>query len=175
MTPNAGEIALGLALLFFLPGFAVSRALFPEWRFRGGWIRVTEILTLSLILSVALTILIGFTLGNLPGALFQASWSDPILEVILGGITIAGLAGAWVRGGLARVPPAPLRGPAAPGPDRPFELIRALDQLASQERGLRRRLRHSAATERPRLEVEIRELQRRQATLLSAREADLAQ
>jgi hypothetical protein len=95
-------IAGGL-LLFVLPGFAWSRALFPEWPLRGpsASIRWVETLTLSFLMSVSLTIVIGSALSRNNTLDFSASWSAPTVELLLLVATAAGLVVAAVRGGLS--------------------------------------------------------------------------
>ena len=142
MAASLPETLLGLLLVFFLPGFGVLRALFPEQRvFRPLSLRtLVEEVTGSLVLSVTLTILVGFAwLGSTTGV--QASWSDPIVEVILGAIAGLALAVAALRGSFARTPPpAPALEPTA-GEAGAFELLRALDQFAREERRLEHKLR----------------------------------
>src|SRR5271156_4009889 len=103
MTVFPVEALAGLLLVFVLPGLAVARALFPEWRFRGaeGLPHLVETAALTIVLSVALTILVGFGLLNTPAG-FSASWSDPVLEIILAGITVAGFVVAGYRGAFSR-------------------------------------------------------------------------
>jgi len=94
------EAIVGGLLLFVVPGFAVARALFPEWRFRGpdGTLRALETATLSFVLSVALTVLVGsLLLGLAPGG-FAAAWSDPVLEVALAAVALVAVAAGVLRG-----------------------------------------------------------------------------
>ncbi|MGA7924344.1 MAG: DUF1616 domain-containing protein, partial [Thermoplasmata archaeon] len=99
MAVPVDEAALALGLIYLIPGFAVSRAVFPEWRFRGplGLQRVVETVALSLTLSVALVVLIGFILSSTSVG-FSASWSDPFLELVLVVVTILALVVAALRG-----------------------------------------------------------------------------
>jgi hypothetical protein len=103
---NAAEAVAGLALVYFLPGFGLARATFPEWRFRGpeGTVRLIETLALSLFGSVAVTVVVGFGLLNAPVG-FQATWSDPVLFEALAGVSAIALVAALLRGAFARVPP----------------------------------------------------------------------
>jgi uncharacterized membrane protein len=113
LTASLLEIVAGVLLVFVVPGYAITKATFPEWRLRGpeALLRAVEIGTLSLVLSVTVTILVGFVLGAAPGNYFQASWSDPLLEALLAAITGVALAAAVLRGAFRRVPPAaPSRG-----------------------------------------------------------------
>ena len=108
MTPTALEVVVGTPLLFFVPGYTVTKAIFPEWRVRGelAFRRLLEISTLGFVLSVVLTVLVGeLLLAASPGG-FQASWSDPVLESILAGVALVAFVAGFVRGGYARVPPA---------------------------------------------------------------------
>jgi hypothetical protein len=134
------EAVAGGALLFFVPGFAVARAVFPRLRFRGpdGLKGALETVTLSFTLSVVLTVLVGFGLLRLAPGGFAASWPDPLLEASLAAIAlVAGVAG-WLGGAYSRVPP-PLP-PPEPGVEGPWEITRQLDRLAARERRLVRAL-----------------------------------
>jgi hypothetical protein len=139
---NAAEAVAGLALVFFLPGFGLARATFPEWRFRGpgGTVHLLETLSLSLVTSVGLTIVVGFGLLNTPGG-FGGTWSDPTLFVVLGAVTAVGLVAAALRGAFSRTPPTGPRVGSEQGPEAAFEAIRELDRLKAEERRLRHRLR----------------------------------
>lgn len=173
---NAAEAVVSLVLTFFLPGFALARATFPEWRFRGpnGTIRLLETLTLSLFGSVALTVILGFGLLNSPVG-FGATWSDPVLFGLLAAVAAVGLAAAAIRGAFSRVPPA--APPVEPDPegDRAFATIRALEGLKAEERRLRHRLRvlPKSDPERERIASELEELQAQEARTVAAREAEL--
>ena len=141
------EALLGLLLLYVLPGLTITQALFPDWRFRGpqGVERLVTTAALSVILSTSLTIVVGFALTGLPGG-FSASWSSPLLEGVLGAVTVAGALVAWRRGAYSRVPPpAPM---AEPGPAEgdAWATIRSLEQLHREERRLRHLLRTDVAT-----------------------------
>jgi Protein of unknown function (DUF1616) len=142
MTVSPIEALAGLLLVFVLPGFALSRALFPEWRFRGpdGLLRVVETASLTLVLSVALTILVGFGLLNTPGG-FSASWSDPVLEAILAAIAALGFVAAWLRGAFARI--APTSRPLEPlgGEEGGAPALQRAEELLREERRLRHALR----------------------------------
>lgn len=179
MSPAAWEVAVGVPLLFFVPGYTVAKALFPEWRVRGAlrWRRLLELATLAFVLSVVLTVLVGaLLLAAAPGG-FQASWSDPQLEAVLAGVALVGLIAGWMRGAYAREPPE-VRGPEEDPGGEGAEALRArLDALAREERRLRHRLRVGgvSGTERTVLEGEIERLRTEQASLGRAREAEYAQ
>jgi hypothetical protein len=167
------EAVVGLALLFFLPGFAVARATFPEWRFRGptGTVHVIETLTLSLVTSVALTIVVGFALLNSPLG-FGATWSDPSVLGALAGLTGVGLVVAAARGAFsATPPPGPVLRPDG-GNEGAFEAIRELEGLVANERRLRHRLRVLPRDdpERPRVDQELADVIAREAAAVAARE-----
>jgi hypothetical protein len=139
---EAWEALGGLLLIFLLPGFGVTRALFPERRvFRPlSWKNLLEELTSSIVLSVAITILVGFAwLGTSVG--FQSNWSDPLVEITLLGITVLAMAVAALRGAFSREPPmAPSLEPQG-GHSDPMVVIRRLDQLRREERSLQHRIR----------------------------------
>ena len=103
----AEGVAGGL-LLFFLPGYAVTKALFPEWRVRGpeGGRRLLETVTLSFVTSVGLTVVVGFGILDLVPGGFAATWSDPVLEGALAAVALVGFVAAFFRGAFARTPPA---------------------------------------------------------------------
>jgi hypothetical protein len=169
------EAVAGLALLFFLPGFAVARATFPEWRFRGpaGTIRLLETLSLSLVTSVGITVIVGFGLLKTPVG-FQATWSDPLLFAILAALTAIGLVIALLRGAFASTPPKGPEVPSEPGTDGAFETIRELDRLHAQERRVVHRLRVMARDDpgRSSLDSELTDLRQRSAAIVAAREAE---
>jgi hypothetical protein len=178
VTASLFEIVAGLLLIFALPGYAITRATFPEWRLRGpeALLRAVEVGTLSLVLSVTVTILVGFVLGNLPGSSFQADWSDPLLEVVLAAITAVALVAAVLRGAFHRLPPpAPVPEPD-PGEGAPFALVRALEADRREARRLRHAIRLLKADDpqRARLEEELSATERRTQERLAAREAEYA-
>jgi hypothetical protein len=173
---GVGEAVVGGALLFFVPGFAVTRALFPEWRLRGTGAlrRGLETATLSFVLSVTLTVLVGYgLLGLAPGG-FSATWSDPLLEAVLAAIAViafatAGLEGAFSRHGTVRPVPA-----AEPGGEGAWELTRELDRLRREEVRLARSLR-AAPPDAAALEAERNRVVARVEELERAREAEYAE
>ncbi|MCI4357930.1 MAG: DUF1616 domain-containing protein [Thermoplasmata archaeon] len=140
------EVIVGLLLLFLLPGFGVTRALFPERRvFRPVSLKnLLEQLTSSIVLSVAITILVAFAwLGTPIGV--QAGWSDPLVEETLGAVTAVAFGVAAFRGSFARVPPPARRTESGTGGSDPMVLIRRLDELARSERSLKHRIRTAGA------------------------------
>jgi pimeloyl-ACP methyl ester carboxylesterase len=140
---NLFEDAGGLVLLFFLPGYATTKALFPEWRVRGvqALRRALETVTLSFVLSVAWTVVVGYGLLELAPGGFQAAWSDPELEAALALVTLGAVGvGAWM-GAYSRVPPERPPTSAVPGEEGAWELTRRLDRLAREDRRLRHALR----------------------------------
>ncbi|MHB1434572.1 MAG: DUF1616 domain-containing protein [Thermoplasmata archaeon] len=170
MAANPAEILLGVLLVFFLPGFGVVVATFPEWRFRGrsALERGLTTVTLSIVLSVALTVLVGYGLLALSPSGFAASWTNPTLEIGLGLIAILGLGVGWLRGSFSRTPP-----PAArPEPDEidPYALARELDRLRREWRQIRARERHSPVRSdrsdaRPQMEALESEIRRIESDL----------
>jgi hypothetical protein len=172
------ESLAALALIFVLPGFALSRALFPEWRFRGeqGTVHLIETASFSLVLSVSLTILAGFALENTPTVGFSASWGHPWLEGILFGITVVALVVAVLRGAFSRVPPPAPRPEPAPGSTDPWPVLRELDRLARQERRIRHALRLASkpSPEADRLSAELDELRVRGDDLRRRRQEEYA-
>ena len=142
---SSPEAVAGGLLIFLLPGFFLSRALFPEWRLTGidAGARWVETVAFSLVVSVAITILLGSALLNLPGAGFQAAWSDPTLEVGLSAVTVIAAVAAFARGGFARIAPAAPSPEPSAGEDGSWDLLRRSEELARQERRLRHALKAS--------------------------------
>lgn len=171
------EAWTGFLLVFFLPGFALTRAVFPDQRaFRPLNLLVAlEQAISAIVLSVVLTILIGFLwLGTPTGV--EAHWTNPILEASLSGVTLVGLAVAALRGSFSRVPPPAYRGEEAPGESAPLELGRALDRLARDERRLRHRLRvlGAGSSEADEIERSLKRLRGEADRLRAEREAEYA-
>jgi hypothetical protein len=179
VTASPPEVVAGLLLVFALPGYAITKATFPEWRLRGpdALLRIVEVGTLSLVLSVTVTILVGFVLGSLPGSLFQAGWTDPLLEAILAAITAVGLVVGVLRGGFQRIPPAGPVPERSPGEEDPLTLVRAIEETQRRARRLQHALRQLKPNdpERTRLESELADAQRRSQELRAGREAEYAQ
>jgi Protein of unknown function (DUF1616) len=170
---DAAEAVAGLALVFVLPGFALSRALFPEWRFRGpgGTVRVVETLSFSLVGSVGITIVIGYGLLSTSVG-FGATWADPTIFAALAAVTAVGLVVAFLRGAFSAVPPAGPVLPAEPGVDGAMEAVRELDRLRVEERRLRHQLRTLAreAPERTAISEQLEENRRTAASIVARRE-----
>ena len=166
------EAVAGFLLLFVLPGFTVTKAVFPEWRVRGegAILRATELGALTLTVSVALVILVGFGLENGTVAGFQATWSDPVLEAALAVIAAGAFAVGWVRGAYRFVPPARAPLEPAPGEEGGWELLRSLDRIRREERRLRHELRGATGTERGSREGRLAELEAEEERLIRARE-----
>ena len=177
--PNPVEVVAGLLLVFFLPGYAVSKALFPEWRIRGSGAlrRLIELVTLSFVLSVVLTVVVGyFELTWVPGG-FQASWTDPVLEVSLAGIAVVAFVLGLARGAYRTEPPVVPSHPPPGGEEGAFELTRRLDLLGREGRRIRHALRASqpAPSERARLESRLHGVESERAELERQRESDYAE
>jgi uncharacterized protein DUF1616 len=139
------EAVAGGLLLFFVPGFFTTRALFPEWRFRGSAAlrRLVESLTLSFVLSVTLTVLVGYLLLAVAPGGFQAYWSDPVLEAVLAGVAVAAFGAGVLRGAYSREVPARRAAEVDPGGSDAWDLTRELDRLRREERRLNHALRAS--------------------------------
>lgn len=160
MTVALPEAALGVLLLFVLPGLTWTQATFPEWRFRGPGAVERGVATaaLAVLLSTGITVLVGFVLLN-SAVGFSAAWTSPTLEGVLGGIAVAGAIVAAVRGAYSRTAPA---GPMPESPavdDRSWTAIRDLEQLHREQRRLRHLRRTAAdAAEVARVESRLREV-----------------
>lgn len=146
---TVGEAVAGGLLIFVVPGFAVAKALFPERRVRGaGGVRwAVELATLALVLSVVLTVLVGYLLlSTAPGG-FSASWSDPVLEAALAAIALVAFVAGLVQGAYAR--PAP-RAPALrddAGEEGAWELSERLGALQRARAALTREQGRRGATD----------------------------
>jgi len=174
----AAEGVAGGLLLFFVPGYAVTKALFPEWRVRGaqGYRRLLEIVTLSFVTSIGLTVVVGYGLLSLAPNGFAAAWSDPLLEGILVALTVVALAAALVRGAFAAVPPTAR--PALEGTDKEgaWELSRQVERLARDERRIEHELRVAPPdpATKARLTAELESLRAERDTLRRQREEEYA-
>jgi hypothetical protein len=169
------EAVAGGALLFFVPGYAISRAVFPEWRIRGpgGARRALETVVLGFVLSIGVTVLAGYLLLNgAPGG-FVARWSDPLLEAVLAAVAGAAALVALAEGAFARVPP-PARGSeGGPGEEGAWELTRAVDRLRREERSILRRLEGEPESDASSgLRTRLEEIRRLREERLRAREAE---
>jgi uncharacterized protein DUF1616 len=177
MSANGAEVAAGLLLLFFVPGYTLAKATFPEWRIRGpgATLLLLEIATLSFVTSIVLTVLVGYFLLTAGPAGFQADWSDPVLEAILAGIAAVGFGIGWARGAYRRVPPAP-SAPEPPDERGAWELVQELDRLHRDERRLQHDLRRagSDAAESDRLRRELERIRSEAAALRARRESEYA-
>lgn len=122
-------------LLFFVPGFAVARAVFPERRFRGptGLRGAFELVVLSFVLSVVLTLLAGYLLLSLGPGGFSATWSSPTLEVALAAVALVAFAVGLVEGAYSRTPPRSAPAPD-PGEEGAWEVTEQLDRIAAERR-----------------------------------------
>lgn len=177
---NPAFALVALLLVFVLPGFGLARALWPEWRLRGerGLETIVTLAAASLVLSVGISILVGFVLGNAPGGWFQASPSSPVLEAILTGLTGAFLLVALLRGAFSHTVPAPpkLASPPLAGEQDLAEVWQEFEEMARQESELRRRLKaergqgspEAAATQR-----DLETLMARRRERETQREAEL--
>jgi len=176
---SAIEAPVGFLLVFFVPGYTMTKAVFPEWRVRGpeAYLRLLELVTLGFVLSVVLTILVGYVLLVGAPSGFQAYWSAPVLEAALAGVAAVALAVGILRGAYSRVPPTSPPGPATPiGEDGAWELTRELDRLAREERHLLRALRrpNESTAEEARLRGELARVRARSEELGREREAEYA-
>ncbi|MGA8664351.1 MAG: DUF1616 domain-containing protein [Thermoplasmata archaeon] len=175
MSVNPAEVVAGLLLLFFVPGYAMTKAIFPEWRVRGptATLRLLEITTLSFVTSLVLAVLVGYFLLVAGPNGFQAYWSDPILEAVLAGIAAIAFGLGWYRGAYRRTPPTSL--PPEPGEERgTWETVEELDRLRREERRVRHELRRAGtgSTDSARLRSELERIQSEAAELRSRREAE---
>lgn len=162
------EALVAGGLLFFVPGFAVARAVFPERRFRGpaGLRGAFELVVLSFVLSVALTVLVGYVVLTVFPSGFSAAWSSPTIEVVLTAVTGVALAVGALEGSYRRAP-SPSVPAADDGEEGAWELTQELDRLGARRRALRRAAPADASSaERTREEID-----REEQAVATAREA----
>jgi len=169
----------GALLLFFVPGYAVAKALFPEWRVRGvgGTRRLVELVTLSFVASIGLTVVVGFGILDLAPGGFSATWSDPVLEVSLAAVAFVAFVVALARGAFARTAPAPSRAKeGAEDEEGAWELSRELERLGRDERRLEHALRVSSQnpSESARLSAELDAVRAERDALRRRREEEYA-
>jgi uncharacterized membrane protein len=88
--PQVLRIALGILLVFFLPGFTIMRAAFPS---RDREFSPTELMLASLGISLAVTICMAVLLAALPVGLTRSS-----ISIAIGGSTAIVAIYAWFRG-----------------------------------------------------------------------------
>jgi hypothetical protein len=177
MSANDAEVVAGLLLLFFVPGYTVTKATFPEWRIRGpvATLRLLEVTTLSFVMSIVLTVILGYFLLVAGPTGFQAYWSNPELEALLAGVAAVGFIAGWFRGAYRRDPP---RAPSPESADDTgaWELVEELDRLRREERRVRHDLRVARAEspEAVRLRQELDRIQTEATELKSRRETEYA-
>jgi len=169
------EAVVGGLLLFFIPGYAVTKATFPEWRIRGpeGARRLLETVTLSFVVSIGLTVIVGFGILDLaPGGL-SATWTDPLLEGALALVAAVAFAASVFRQAWSREPP---RAAAAPREEGAWELSRELERLGRDERRLQHALRVSggSAADEARLSAELESVRAERDALRKRREEEYA-
>ena len=175
---GGAEAVVGALLLFFLPGYAVAKALFPEWRVRGpgGSRRLVEIVTLSFVTSIGLTIVVGYGLLSLAPGGFSAAWSDPVLEVALAAVTVVATGIAFARGSFAVTPPAARPAEDTGGEEGAWEISRELERLGRDERRLQHALRvaSTSPTDTARLTAELAAVRAERESLRRRREEEYA-
>lgn len=173
------EAIAGGLLVFFVPGFFLTRALFPEWRFRGSVAvrRLIETLTLSLVLSVTLTVLVGYLLLTVAPGGFQAYWTDPVLEATLSGVAVVAFVAGLLRSAYSReAPPARPRVEPDPGGSGAWKLTRDLDRLGREERRLQHALRvASGGPDEPAVREHLEKVRSETEALRRRREAEYAE
>jgi hypothetical protein len=172
------EAIAGLALVFFLPGYTLAKATFPEWRIRGpaALLRFLETVTLAFVLSVVLTVLVGSALLAIAPGGFQAYWSDPVLEAGLAAVTAVAFLVGWFRGAYRKDPPAAPAPAEEPGEEGAWEVTRELEELGREERRIRHTLRTTTPgpAEEARLRGDLEGVRARRAELQARREAEYA-
>lgn len=175
---SVAEGAAGALLLFFVPGYAVTKALFPEWRVRGpeGTRRLLEIATLSFVASIGLTVVVGYGILNLAPGGFAAAWSDPLLEAVLAAVALVAFVVALRRGAFARTPPPAPAAPPEGGEEGAWELSRELERLGRDERRIQHSLRVAtlSPSDAARLRAELDRVRAERDALRRRREEEYA-
>jgi len=172
-----GEAVAGGALVFFVPGYAVAKAVFPERRLSGpdGVRWALEVVALAFVLSVVLTVTVGYLLlAGAPGG-FAASWSDPLLEASLAAVAAVAFVVGWLEGAYARVPPPGKARPEEPGGVGAWELAERLDRLQRERLRLERELRRTPSRDADagdRLRARIDSVLKEEEALRQRREAE---
>lgn len=174
---EVGEALVGGALLFFVPGFTVAKAVFPGRRVRGpdGIRWAIELAALGLVLSVVLTVTVGYVLlVGAPGG-FSADWADPLLESALAAVALVAFVVGWLEGAYARTAPARAPPSVEPGTADVWALSAELDGLERQRVALERELARAPAEDtdaRARLAARLDEVVRGERSLRERREAE---
>ncbi|HYA54414.1 MAG TPA: DUF1616 domain-containing protein [Thermoplasmata archaeon] len=172
------EGVVGGLLVFFAPGYFLTKAVYPEWRIRGvaATRRLVEVVTLSFVLSIGLTILVGYGLLSAGSGGFVATWSDPVLEGALAGVAAVGLVVAVARGAFSRTPPAGPKGTPEAAEEGAWELSQELERLGRDERRLEHALRVSGSNspERTKIVAELDSVRAERDALRRRREEEYA-
>ena len=174
---SLGQAVAGGALLFFVPGFVVAKAVFPERRLRGpGAVRWgIELVALALVVSVVLTVTVGYLLLVAAPSGFNAGWSDPLLESVLAAVALVAFLAGWWEGAYARVAPLARPHPESPGSTGAWELTERLDALQRERQRLERQIRSLQApesTEGDTLRSRLHEVTEEERTLRERREGE---
>lgn len=88
------QIMMGLLLVFFLPGFTLMRMLFPRAEELDTEMGILFQMVLGSVMSVVISVLIGFVLGN-P---FLQGFTGGNLWLVLGGMSLLFFIYGWYRG-----------------------------------------------------------------------------
>lgn len=131
-----------LALFFFVPGYLLMKALWPEKRWKGpeATIVALEMVTGGFLASLGLFLLVGFGLGNAGD--FEAGASDPLVEGILAAFALVFFLAGWFQGAYRKEPPpAPsFVEPPGPGEEDLGPLLDQFQTWSREERDLRREI-----------------------------------
>lgn len=169
---------VALLLYFFVPGYLLVKALWPEKRWKGPKAEITavEMVTAGFLSSLGLLLVIGFVLGN--SNAFQASAADPLLEEILAALSLVFLALGWFRGAYAREPPQvpSFVEPVSPGEEDLASTFGRLESLLRDEREAQRSLRQARREKAPSedlraLEARVEEVRAKRRRAQQEREA----
>jgi len=159
MDPNPLQVAFGLILIFFLPGYLLVKALFPGKNELDKEYNVIYEVGLGMGLSIVIAILDGFLLGSLHQLIGfrtvdgrQVGYFDtPYIVTSLLLICLILFLAAWYRGAfpwMGRIHPSLARVPASEKPqarkERMDKLIIRIWDLSRRREKLRRELRDSS-------------------------------
>lgn len=156
------QTPIGLLLVFFLPGYFLTKTLWPGEEDLDREYNAIYVLTLAMALSIALSILLGLLLASLPPVKDPATgkligyFRAPYIQILFAVTTGVLFSTAWYRGAfpwMVRLHPSLLRVPAAARGGAKTTDRAQLDTIVLDVQ--------AAGREREQLRREIRDLQRK--------------
>jgi hypothetical protein len=143
---NEFQAAVGLLLVFFLPGFTLVRVLFPRKEELNPEYGLLYQIALGMVMSFVIVVLLGFVLTSISKPTGGGYFDAPTLWASLGGLTIFFFVIGWWRGAypiLGRIHPALLR-VAVPADDtlpKDRKVAAEYRKLAAERQSLLREMR----------------------------------